>query len=124
MVAVVSSRGPSPLGVIREQHWLELAEYLGQTPAKTRATLDYWFRLLTELGYELSPTGMNHEAARPAPTAPAPAPPVIEHSALYQAVEDGLLEVTTRRGNGERISDQAEVRTIVAKVLELIAAPG
>lgn len=116
----------SPVEVIREQHWLELAEYLGIKPAKAKAQLELWFKLLREMGYSLTSTGTNRAAGRPA-RAPEPAPPApapIDHRQLYSAVEGALLEVTSRRAQGERIGDQTEVRTIVGAVVAALSAPG
>lgn len=117
----------SPVEVIREQHWLELAEYLGMKPGKAKATLELWFKLLRELGYTLVATGTNERAGRPArvPDAAPPAPaPAIEVSKLYAAVEGALLDVTVRRQEGERVSDQAEVRAIVGAVTTYLSASG
>lgn len=90
--------------------------------------MELWFGILAELGYELTATGANRQTPRPTP-APPPAPPPVPEVAyvdMYHAVEDALIDVASRRTQGERISDQAEVRTIVTKVLACIAdtAPG
>jgi hypothetical protein len=117
----------SPIEVIRDQHWIELAEYLGIKPAKAKAQLELWFRLLREMGYALTPTGTNRAAGRPAraPESAPPAPaPVFEHSQIYAAVEGALIDLVSRREAGERISDQAEIRAIVGAVMACISAPG
>lgn len=116
----------SPVETIREQHWLELAEYLGQQPKKVKATLELWFRLLADLGYTLTATGTNSTAGRPAraPVSAPPAPALPSQPELFEAVEGALIDVTSRRDSGERVSDQAEVRAIVDAVMELLSAPG
>jgi hypothetical protein len=107
--------------VIREQHWLELGDYLGQKPSRIRSTMELWFGILAELGYEVIATGANRQTPRPvAPAPPAPVPEVA-YIDMYHAVEDALIDVASRRTQGERISDQAEVRAIVTKVLACIA---
>jgi hypothetical protein len=52
--------------------------------------------------------------------------PEVSYVELYAAVEGALFDVTSRRNEGELISDQAEVRAIVAAVQDCIAktAPG
>lgn len=105
--------------VIREQHWLELGDYLGQKPARIRATMELWFGILAELGYELTATGANRQTPRPA--APPPLAPEVAYIDLFHAVEGALIDIAGRRTEGERISDQAEVRTIVATVQACIA---
>jgi hypothetical protein len=107
--------------VIREQHWLELGDYLGQKPSRIRSTMELWFGILAELGYEMVATGANCQLARPSTPAPAAPVPEVAYTDLYHAVEDALIDVASRRTQGERISDQAEVRSIVAKVLACIA---
>jgi hypothetical protein len=106
----------SPIDVIRQQHWLELSDYLGQKPATIRSTMKLWFTILGQLGYDLVATGANQQTARPAVIPSPPAAPESSYVDLYHAVEDALIDVTGRRNNGERISDQAEVREIVTKV--------
>lgn len=106
--------------MIRDQHWLELGDYLGQKPARIRATMNLWFTVLSELGYDLVATGANRQTPRPAAAVTVPAPEVA-YIDVYHAVEDALMDIASRRNQGERISDQAEVRTIVAKVLACIA---
>ena len=110
----------SAVDVIREQHWLELGDYLGQKPATIRSTMKLWFTILAELGYDLVATGANHQSARPAPAPPAPPPPEPSYTDVYHAVEGALFDVTSRRNDGERISDQAEVRMITAAVMACI----
>jgi hypothetical protein len=114
----------SPIDVVRPQHWGELSDYLGVKPNQVRNTMKLWFGLLSELGYDLVATGANRKPPRrptPADVPPAPpAPPAF--TAIYQAVETGLFEVTTRRAHGERVSDQAEIRTIVASVMSCFAS--
>lgn len=117
-------KGPSPVDIIREQHWLEIAEYLGLKPVKVKSTFELWFRLLSELGYDLTAKGMNGETAPSVSTKAETPAPAIEHSTLYQLVETALFEVTNRRAQGERISDQTEVRIIVDPILACLAAPG
>jgi hypothetical protein len=116
----VKKRGRTAVDVIREQHWLELGDYLGQKPSRIRSTMELWFGILAELGYEVIATGANRQPPRPPPAAPPPVPEVA-YIDMYHAVEDALIDVASRRTQGERISDQAEVRTIVAKVLACIA---
>jgi hypothetical protein len=120
----VNRKARTAVDVIREQHWLELGDYLGQKPSRIRSTMELWFGILAELGYEVVATGANRQPSRPEP-APPPVPEVA-YIDMYHAVEDALIDVASRRSQGERISDQAEVRTIVAKVLACIAdaAPG
>lgn len=106
--------------MIREQHWLELGDYLGQKPSRIRSTMELWFGILRELGYEVIATGANLHTPRPAAPAPPPVPEVA-YIDLYHAVEEALIDIASRRTQGERISDQAEVRTIVTNVLACIA---
>jgi hypothetical protein len=117
----VKRKAHSAVDVIREQHWLELGDYLGQKPSRIRSTMELWFGILAELGYELVATGANRQTPRPQVPAPAPPAPEVTYIDMYHAVEDALIDVAGRRTEGERISDQAEVRTIVAKVLACIA---
>lgn len=115
---------PSSLENVREQHWLELSRYLGMSNAQVRRTLEYWFALLEELGYELAPKGANRGRRFHEPTTEAPValPSQID---LYHAVDDALTDIARRRANDERISDQAETRAIVEKVLnQLQSASG
>lgn len=84
--------------------------------------MELWFGILNELGYEVVATGANRQTPRPTP-APLPSPPAPEatYIDLYHAVEGALIDVAGRRTQGERISDQAEVRAIVAMVQTCIA---
>jgi hypothetical protein len=110
----------SVIDVIRDQHILELGTFMGMTPIQVRKTLTMWFTLLAELGYRVERTGANR-AARDEPTLIMPEVSQIE---LYQAIESTLQDVTERRDAGERISDQAEVRALVASVLECLPTSG
>jgi hypothetical protein len=117
----MTNRAPTAVDIIREQHWLELADYLGQKPATIRATMTLWFNILAELGYGLEATGANRQTPRPSGHSSSAAVPEVPYTSLYHAVEEGLLDIANRRSAGERISDQAEVRTIVTNVLACIA---
>lgn len=100
------------LKVVRAAHWNEIAEYLGQPVRRVRETFRYHFELLDRLGYVLV-------AKNDAPTRPVVSPATlipVDAKALYFAVEGAILETTQQRLAGERISDQAEVRAIVAAV--------
>jgi hypothetical protein len=116
----VKKRGRTAVDVIREQHWLELGDYLGQKPSRIRSTMELWFGILAELGYEVIATGANRQPPRHVTPAPPPPVPEVAYIDMYHAVEEALIDVASRRTQGERISDQAEVRTIVAKVLACI----
>lgn len=119
----VRNRAPAALDVVREQHWLELGDYLGQKPSRIRSTMELWFGILGELGYEVVATGANRQTPRPATLTPPPPPPAPEvaYIDMFHAIEEALIDIASRRTQGERISDQAEVRTIVTKVLACIA---
>lgn len=121
---VVAVPRPSSLDHIREQHWLELSRYLGMPSSQVRRTLDYWFALLEELGYELKPKGANrgHRFRQPGDEKPVAVPSQID---LYHAVDGALSDIARRRAKGERVSDQAETRAIVENVLNhLLSASG
>lgn len=124
-VVVPSVKTSAAVEMVREQHWVELGDWLGKKPYEVKQTMKLWFSLLHQLGYDLVPTGMN--AAVPRQTAPAePDPPLISQGELFRAVEDGLAEVVQRRFQGERVSDQDETRAIVASVVACMtkATPG
>lgn len=116
----MTTRTPTAIDVIRDQHWLELGDYLGQKPAKIKSTMKLWFTVLAELGYDLVATGANRQTPRP-PATTSPSPPDVAYIDMYHAVEEALIDVASRRNAGERISDQAEVRAIVGRVLACIA---
>lgn len=102
------------LAVIRNSHWVELAEFLGQPIRRVQETLQYYLKLLDNMGYELVRKG---EAPAPetkvSPTEVMP----LDRMALFHAVEGAIMETTERRLAGDRISDQAEVRAIVNAVI-------
>lgn len=112
----------SPIDVVRPQHWSELSDYLGVKPNQVRNTMKLWFGLLSELGYDLVAVGANRDSPRRPPPAKHVAAPTVSYSAVYHAVESGLFEVTARRAEGTRVSDQAEIRAIVASVMSCLAS--
>lgn len=118
--APVKDRPRSAVDVIRDQHWLELSDYLGLKPASIKATMKLWFTILAELGYDLVATGTNRQVARPQP--PATVVAEVAYTDMYHAIEEALIDVASRRSQGERISDQAEVREITTKALACIKA--
>ena len=110
-------KGGSAVEIVREQHWTEMGDWLGEKPSRVKETMKLWFSLLHQLGYDLVPTGMNQAVPHQKKSEPVPAPPAVSRGELYRGVEDGLMEIVQRRLGGERISDQEEVRTIVASVM-------
>lgn len=114
-------RAPTAVDVIRDQHWLELSDYLGVKPAGLKSTMKLWFTILAELGYDLVATGVNRQVPRASRSDQPAELPEVPYTEMYHAVEEALIDVASRRSRGERISDQAEVRAIVAKVLACIA---
>lgn len=99
------------LKVVRDSHWNEIADYLGQPVNRVRETFRLYLELLDQLGYAVVRKG--DEPARPVrPTELVP----LNRERLFDAVEGVLQEMTERRLHGERISDQAEVRAIVKAV--------
>ena len=117
-MAAAHVKDRAAIDVIRDQHWLELADYLGQKPATLKSTMKLWFTVLAELGYDLVATGANRQSARPAPVMPSP--PEVAFTDVYHAVEGALFDVASRRNDGERISDQTEVRLIATAVMTCI----
>lgn len=109
--------------IIRNHHWLELADFLGKQVGRVREDFTLYFRLLDSLGYKLVRVGANAETPElSVPTSP-PEPVLgdpVDRLRLFGVVEEALAETTTRRVQGERVSDQAEVRAIVKAVLELL----
>lgn len=101
--------------VVRASHWIEIAEYLGQPTQRARETFLLYLRLLGPLGYHMVQDGEAPPAARV-----APAELTVDRAQLFDAVEEAIMQVTERRLAGDRVSDQAEVREIVAAVGRVI----
>lgn len=107
-----------PIEVIAPQHLMELADFLGQPIGRLRETLRLHLQVLSNLGYELMTTDTD-PTRRLTPPSPPPQPK-INWVTVAAAVEDGLAEVTERRFHRERVSDQEEVRVIVAAIRAVV----
>lgn len=102
--------------VVRAQHWQEIAEFLGQPVQRAKETFLLYLRLLGPLGYHLHRDGEEPETAQPV----RPEELTVDRALLFDAVEGVLIEIEERAAAGEEISDQAEVRAIVAAVVKVI----
>lgn len=102
--------------VVRAQHWQEIADFLGQPAQRAKETFLLYLRLLGPLGYHLHRDGEEPESATPV----RPEELTVDRALLFDAVEGALLDIEERTAAGEKISDQAEVRTIVAEVVKVI----
>lgn len=107
------------LDVVRGSHWTEIAEFLGQPVKRVQETFRLYLQLLDQLGYSLVRKGDAPPSAAPIP--PTELAPAFDRRALFAAVEGAILATTERRLAGERISDQAEVRSIVQAVEDEIS---
>lgn len=103
-----------PLDPIRQGHWHEIAEYLGQPVNRVRETFRLYLKLLDKLGYAL----VRKSEDPPAKATPASPAELVawDSSELYTVIEGAIIEVTEKRFRGERVSDQAEVRAILRDV--------
>lgn len=99
------------LNVVRDSHWNEIADFLGQPVGRVRETFRLYLQLLDQLGYSVVRKG--EEPTQP--VSPVELVP-LNRERLFDAVEGVLHAMTERRLQGERISDQAEVRAIVKAV--------
>lgn len=102
--------------VVRAQHWQEIGEFLGQPVPRAKETFLLYLRLLGPLGYHLHRDGEEPETAAPV----RPEEVAVDRAALFDAIEGALLEIEERTSAGEEISDQAEVRAIVAAVMQVL----
>ena len=94
---------------VQAHHWIEVADYLGQPVSRAKENLNLYLQLLKQRGYQLVRAN-----DRPA------AKPLVSRADLYQAIEAAEISVLERRLEGERVSDQAQVRAVVDAVLRVI----
>lgn len=112
---MVKTRDHAP-DVVRAQHWVEIAEFLGQPVQRAKETFLLYLRLLGPLGYHLHRAGEEPEAAAPV----KPEELTVDRALLFDAVEGALIDIEERTAAGERVSDQAEVRAIVTAVMNVL----